>query len=121
MSWRRFAYTGEFLLALIVVFTVWGEVGGQGHLDLLPWYTKLALAVGMSWSIVRFTAGIAEQEKAWNRRAALWFAGVVALAMLMFGITYYYHLHEAPDESDSDDTTATSVSTVGPGRSIQLI
>jgi hypothetical protein len=32
----------------------------------------------------------------------------------MAGITYYYHLHEAPDQPDTDDNTATSLKVAAP-------
>ena len=37
----RLAYVSEFLLALLAILSLWSEVGGQGPLDLMPWYTKL--------------------------------------------------------------------------------
>ena len=49
-------YAIEFLIALIAIFTVWSQVGGQGHLDLLPWYVKLSTAMALAWSTVRFTS-----------------------------------------------------------------
>jgi hypothetical protein len=42
---HRLAYVAEFLLALIAIWTLWSQVGGQGHLDLMPWYDKLGLSV----------------------------------------------------------------------------
>ena len=121
MSWRRFAYAAEFLVALLVVFDVWSQVGGQGHLDLIAWHLKFACAFAMSCCVVGFTAGIAEQDKIWNRRTRVWFLGMLLLAMVMGGITYYYHLHEVPDETDSEDSTATSVSIPKSGRWILRI
>ena len=109
-SWLRMAYALEFLLALIATFTVWSQVGGQGHMDLLPWYIKLACSLSLAWCSVRFTAALVEHEKAWNQHTLLWFTGMLLVAMAMGGITYYYHLHEVPDEPDTDDTTSTSVS-----------
>ena len=50
--WVRLAYVVEFLLALIAVGLLWSEVGGQGHLDLMPWYQKLVLTVALAWVIV---------------------------------------------------------------------
>jgi hypothetical protein len=35
-SWLRLAYCFEFLIAMLTVFTLWSEIGGQGHLDLIP-------------------------------------------------------------------------------------
>jgi hypothetical protein len=48
-SWLRMAYALEFLLAMIAIFTVWSEVGGQGHMDLLPWYIKLGCSLSLAW------------------------------------------------------------------------
>lgn len=109
-SWLRFAYCLEFLIAIIAVVMLWSQVGGQGHMDLLPWYTKLACIVSMSWFCVRFTAALVEQRKVWNRHTAIWFTGILLMGLIMGGIVYYYHLHEVPDESDSEDSTAQVVS-----------
>jgi hypothetical protein len=108
-SWLRMAYALEFLLALIAIFTVWSEVGGQGHMDLLPWYIKLGCSLSLAWCSVRFTAAIVEHEKAWNQHTAVWFMGMILVAIAMGGITYYYHLHEVPDEPDNEDNTSTSI------------
>jgi hypothetical protein len=121
MSWRRFAYAVEFLVALLTIFDVWSQVGGQGHLDLIAWYLKFACAFAMASCIVGFTAGMAEQEKFWNRRTRRWFLGMLTVAMAMGMITFYYHLHEVSDETDSEDATATSVSIARPGRWILKI
>jgi hypothetical protein len=59
---------------------------------------------------VRFTAGMVEQPKAWNRHTLLWFTGILLMAVIMGGIVYYYHLHEATDETDTEDSTASFVS-----------
>ena len=105
-GWLRLAYTLEFLIAVLTIFTLWSEVGGQGHLDLLPWYVKLICVLGSAWRCIGFTAGIVEQTKVWNRRSAGWLLGIVFFAIAMGSIVYYYHLHEEPDD-DSNDTTAT--------------
>jgi hypothetical protein len=109
-AWLRLAYSFEFLIAVIAVLMLWSQVGGQGHMDLLPWYTKLACVLSMAWFCVRFTAGIIEQPKAWNRHSAIWFGGILVLALIMGGIVYYYHLHEVPEDSDTEDSTAALVS-----------
>jgi hypothetical protein len=113
-SWLRLAYSFEFLIALLVTFMLWSEIGGQGHLDLMPWYIKLLCGVSMACCCIRFTAGLVEEPKAWNFRSARWLGGLILIAMLMGGITYYYHLHEAQDDQDSDDSTATSVKVADP-------
>jgi len=114
MFWLRWAYTLEFLVAIVAVITLWGEVGGEVHLDLIPWYAKLACILGWSWCCVRLTAGFVEQKKVWTGRTIRWLFGIILLTAVMGGITYYYHLHEEPDDS-GDDTTANSVSTAAPG------
>jgi hypothetical protein len=108
-SWLRLAYSFEFLLALLTIFTVWSEVGGQGHLDLMPWYTKLSSVMAAAWCCVRFTASIVEQERVWNRRTIAWLAALIILAITMAGITYYFHLHEEQDQPDSEETTTTAM------------
>jgi hypothetical protein len=109
-GWLRLAYTLEFLIAVLTIFTLWSEVGGQGHLDLLPWYIKLICVLGTAWCCVRFTAGMVEQTKAWNRRSAGWLLGIVFFAIAMGSIVYYYHLHEEPDDDSNDTTAAVSAS-----------
>jgi hypothetical protein len=113
-SWLRLAYAIEFLVALVAILSVWSEVGGQGHLDLMPWYIKLGCLLGMAWSSVRFTAGIVEQKKVWTRRTIAWFASILLFGIAMGGITYYYHLHEEPEDED-EDTTAAAVRIFRPG------
>jgi len=114
-SWLRLAYSFEFLIALLVIFTLWSEIGGQGHLDLMPWYIKLICGVSMACCCIRLTAGLVEEPRAWNFRSASWLAGLIAITIVMGGITYYYHLHEAQDDQGTDDNnTATSVKLADP-------
>ena len=103
------AYAFEFWIALLVIFTVWSQVGGQGHLDLIAWYIKLACALSLAWSAVRMTSGMVENARVWNRATVRWFVAVVSISMLIVGITYWYHLHEVPDEPDTDENSATVV------------
>ncbi|MGD0619422.1 MAG: hypothetical protein ABSB67_17385 [Bryobacteraceae bacterium] len=99
----------EFLVALIAVTVTWEEIGGQGHLDLMPWYVKLILIGGFCWSFVRFSAALARPGKWRNRRSVGWLAALIVLAAAMGLITYYYHLHEPADDDDSDETPTTSI------------
>jgi hypothetical protein len=108
--WLLLAYAVEFLIALIAILDLWSEVGGQGHLDLMPWYIKLALLTGSAWCCVRFTAAMVEQNKAWTRRTIAWFTGIMLFAVAMGAITYYYHLSEAPDDGDQDSSAAAFTS-----------
>ena len=52
----RLAYATQFLIALIAVFVLWSQVGGQRHLDLMPWYFKLGLGGGAALAVVKATA-----------------------------------------------------------------
>jgi len=108
-AWLRMAYTFEFWIALIAIFTVWSQVGGQGHLDLIAWYIKLSCALALAWSAVRMTSAMVENTQAWNWTTVKWFLAVLALAVLATGITFWYHLHEVPDEPDTDQNSATTV------------
>ena len=113
-SWLRLAYAVEFFIAVIAIISLWSEIGGEGHLDLMPWYIKLGCIAGLAWCCVRFTAGMVEQQKVWTRRTVGWFAGILLFCVVMGGITYYYHLHEQQDDGDDDTTSATaSVSSLG--------
>ncbi|MGA2185254.1 MAG: hypothetical protein ABSH47_19720 [Bryobacteraceae bacterium] len=108
--WLRLALAIEFLVALIAVTVTWQEIGGQGHLDLMPWYVKLTAIGGACWAFVRFSAALARPGKWRTRRSLGWFCAVLALVAAMGLITYYYHLHEPADDSDTDENPSTSVS-----------
>jgi len=113
--WLRLAYTLEFLLAIDTALSLWAQVGGQGHLDLLPWYSKLILVTALAWCVVGFTASLVEQPRVWTGRTVRWFSGMLLVAIAMGLITFYYHLHEVTDDQDTGDTTSTSVSIARPG------
>jgi hypothetical protein len=106
--WLRLAYALEFLISLIAIITMWSEIGGEGHLDLMPWYIKLSCILGLAWCLVRFTVSLVEQQRVWTGRTIRWFLGILLFCLLMGGITYYYHPHEEPDDRD-EDTTAAAV------------
>jgi len=117
--WLRLAYTLEFLLAIDTALSLWSQVGGQGHLDLLPWYSKLILVTALAWCIVGFTISIVEQPHVWSGRTVRWFSGMLLVVLAMGLITFYYHLHEITDE-DTGDSTSTSVRIARPGGLIRL-
>ncbi len=98
----------EFFVAVIAIISLWSEVGGESHLDLMPWYFKLGCIAGLAWCCVRFTAGMVEQQKVWTLRTFGWFAGILLFCVVMGGITYYYHLHEESDDGDDDTAAATA-------------
>ena len=105
----RLAYVAEFLLALVAIFTVWSQVGGQGHLDLMPWYTKMVLTASLGLATVSGTASAVAHERAWNAKTITCLLLVLLLAVAMGVVTYYYHLHEN-DEDSSDDGSGVATS-----------
>jgi hypothetical protein len=114
ISWLRLGYCFVFLLSILAIFTFWSEVGGQGHLDLMPWYTKLICVLISAWCCVRLTAAMVEKPSVWNRRTVLWLAGLILITLTMAATTYYYHLHEETDQQDSDESTVTAMTPKSP-------
>lgn len=103
----------EFLIALIATYTIWSQVGGQGHLDLMAWYWKLFLGVALSFAAVKATAAAASAQRAWNARTLKWISIVLALSLACGAVTYYYHLTEPPpDDQDQEDTTTPTAQNV---------
>lgn len=101
----RLAYMAEFLLALVSIVAVWSQVGGQGHLDLMPWYTKLLFTMLLALVTVAGTAAAVAHERAWNAKTVACVLIALMLAGGMAAVTYYYHLHESDgsDKSDEED------------------
>lgn len=98
----RFAYVCEFFLALIAVLTGWSEIGGQTHLDIMPWYDILVLSVSLALVAVMGTAAAVRQDKAWNSKSITCLIAALLIATAMGAVTYYYHLHEDDDNEDSN-------------------
>ncbi len=105
----RAAYVLIFLLSVLVSFTIWPQVGGQAHLDVMPFYWKLLLPLAFSFTIVRASIAAGRQPDAWNRKAVLWLISALFFAGIIAGLTYYYHLQESKEPLDSDDGVITSV------------
>src|SRR5579864_7044630 len=104
---HRLAYVAEFLLALIAIWTLWSQVGGQGHLDLMPWYDKLILSVALALVTVLGTISATEHERAWNARTLVFLLMAFLIAAAMGVLTYYYHLHEDDEDGEGDSNVAT--------------
>ena len=102
----RLAYICEFLLALLAISVVWGQVGGQGHLDLMPWYDKFVLSVALALVTVLGTAAAVSHERAWNGTAIACLAIAILIVCAMGAVTYYYHLHEDDETSDTENGVA---------------
>jgi hypothetical protein len=101
----RLAYTTLFLIALLAVFELWSQVGGQSHLDLLPWYLKLVLAVGAALSVVKVAAAAVAGERAWNRQTLRWAGFLLALLIGCGLASYYAHLYLEEDEQEEQSVS----------------
>jgi hypothetical protein len=95
---------------LIAVFVTWSQVGGQSHLDLLPWYVKMALGVAGSLAIVRATAAAVAGERGWNGQSLRWLGLLVAVAIACGLSSYYAHMYleDTGDEPDQGQETTIS-------------
>jgi hypothetical protein len=101
----RLAYTTLFLIALLAVFELWSQVGGQSHLDLMPWYLKLVLGAGAAFAVVKAAAAAVAGERAWNRQTLRW-AGILLVLLIGCGLaSYYVHLYGEEDEQDEQNVS----------------
>lgn len=108
----RLAYSTQFLIAIIAVFVLWSQVGGQGHLDLMPWYLKLGLGGGAAFAAVRATVAAVGQDRAWNGSSVKW-VGIMLGLLLGCGLaTYYYHVYAEGDEDEEQDQTSSLIGQV---------
>jgi len=105
----RLAYSTQFLIALIAVFVLWSQVGGQSHLDLMPWYLKLGLGVGAAFASVKSTAAAVAHERPWNASSLKWLGIMLALLVGCGLASYYYHLYGETDEQDQEDTQTSAL------------
>jgi hypothetical protein len=111
----RLAYTTQFLIALMAVFVAWSQVGGQSHLDLLPWSVKLALGLAAAYCVVRATAAAVSGDRAWNGQTVRWLGLTLAVLATCGYATYYAHMNlEESDESDQQQDTTISRMQSGP-------
>jgi hypothetical protein len=102
----RLAYTTLFLIALLAVFEFWSQVGGQSHLDLMPWYLKLVLGAGAAFAVVKAAAAAVAGERAWNRQTLRW-AGILLALLIGCGLaSYYAHLYLEQDEEEDQSVSS---------------
>jgi len=93
----------EFLLALQVVFTVWSQVGGQYHLDLMFWPWKLGVSVIAATLVVAITGNLLKNGGTITRRSLMYIAAMMVTLIVAGFVTYYYHVNEPADDDDEDD------------------
>jgi hypothetical protein len=111
MNLLRLAYSALYLIALIAVYVLWSQVGGQGHLDLVPWYIKLVLGSLAALAVVRATAAAVNGERSWNGHTLRWLGFALALLVACGLASYYCHLYleDTGDEDEQADTTVSSL------------
>ena len=106
----RLAYVALFLVSLVAVFTLWAQVGGQGHLDLVPWSVKLVLGIAVSYGIVRAAMAAVAGDRGWNAQSVKWL-GLTLAAMVLCGLASLYAHNNLEDTGDdSGDQGDTSIS-----------
>ena len=110
----RLAYTTQFLVALLAVFEAWSQIGGQSHLELMPWYLKLVLGGGAAFAIVKATASAVSHDRVWNGKTLRW-AGILLVLLVGCGMaSYYVHLYGEQDEDQQDESLTSFVVKGGP-------
>jgi hypothetical protein len=109
-----------YLIALLAVFVLWSEVGGQAHLDLMPWYLKLGLGAGAAFACVKATAAAVGGANAWNGGTLKWFGILLALLVGCGMASYYVHVYGESDESDEEDMTSQLILRQDPVRPLAM-
>jgi len=112
----RIAYVCEFLLALLAISVVWGQVGGQDHLDLMPWYDKFVLIFALALITVAGTVAAVSRERGWNGFTVACLATALLILCIMGAVTYYYHVHEDQDQDTENTTGVAYLGWHAPGR-----
>jgi len=100
----RLVYAFEFLIALVSIFTVWSEVGGQAALDLMHWAWKLGFSLALALTFVLYTAAVVAEESLWTIRSTRWLALMIVIVLGIGAVTYYYGLEADTGESDETGT-----------------
>ena len=109
MPLLRLAYSTLFLIALMAVFVLWSQVGGQSHLDLIPWPIKLVLGVAAAYGVTRAVAASVSGDRAWNGHMVRWLGLTLAVLAACGYASYYAHMNlEESDDSDQPQDTTVS-------------
>ena len=103
----RLVYAFEFLLALVAIFTVWSEIGGQAALDLMPWGWKFGFSILLASAIVVYSAALVTAESLWTLPTMRWLSAIVLIVAAIGVVTYFYSLEV--DAGDSDQTGNVSL------------
>src|ERR1039458_7596564 len=101
----RLAYATQFLIAAIAVYELWSQVGGQSHLDVMPWYVKLGLGAGAALAVVKATHAAVSHEHAWNGGTLKWF-GILLVLLVGCGLaSSSFHLYPEVQGDDQPDSS----------------
>ena len=88
---------------------LWSQVGGQGHLDLMPWYDRLSSSVALALVTVLGTMSATVHGRAWNARTLAFLLMAFLIARRMAAFTYYYHVHENNNDGECDANVAAVI------------
>jgi hypothetical protein len=86
----RAIYVIEFLLAVFCALYVWDVVSGDGNLDYVPWYWKLAGPVVFAGALVAATSSLVRAPQARIAPAIGWMMVCIVIAVLLAFVTRYY-------------------------------
>ncbi len=97
-----------FLLALQASFTLWSQVGGQSHLDMVYWPWKLAVGLAAALLITAITASLVRSRGEITRRTIFLTSLLLTVAIAAGLLSYFSHLNEPDDSGDDEDTPAVT-------------
>jgi hypothetical protein len=89
------------------VFEVWSQVGGQTHLEALPWHIKLGLGAGVAFAAAKATAEAVSAERAWHRGTLKWCSILLGL-LVGCGMASLYSHNFLENDQPAEEETVTS-------------
>jgi hypothetical protein len=113
-QWFRAASVAIFLLATIAIFAVWRHAASEAALDLVPWYWKMVLGLGMAWVVTMGTmSAVRTQDLAAGR--TLQFVGLgVAISVVMAAATFYYVANAETESEETEEEETETLACLSP-------